>query len=212
VNLYQSVDAEARNSIGVLSCSQVLLPSAKLYLGRLLTPGGLRIPAVDSRQASWECDITIWSGSLVRVDVVRSTGLPRYGTAGYWEDLGFDYGDIEFFYRVRKAGFRVLFERSSVLDHHLGHSKQLRILGRPVLTTTNHSPERRYLYFRNLVYFWLYVYPRRNWLVLPIWFGYRLSAAVLRILLLEDRSGHKVWACLRGVWDGVRQRLNARYV
>jgi rhamnosyltransferase len=212
VDLYQSVDSRARNTIGVLSCSQVLLPSSELYLGRLVTPGGLRIPKVDSRQANWECDITIWSGSLVRVDAVRATGLPRCGTKGYWEDFGFDYGDIEFFYRVRKAGFRILFDRSSILDHQLGETKQIRIFGHALLSTTNHSPERRYLYFRNLVYFWLYLYPQRNWFTLALWFGHRLTATMLRILLIEENSGHKLWACLRGVWDGSRRKLRTRYV
>ena len=212
VDLYQSVDSEARNTIGVLSCSQVLLPSGKLYLGRLLTPGGLRIPKVDSRQPYWECDITIWSGSLVRVDIVRAAGLPRCGASGYWEDFGFDYGDIEFFHRVRKAGFRILFDRASILDHQLGDSKQIRLFGHALLSTTNHSAERRYLYFRNLVYFWLYLYPKKNWFMLAIWFSHRLTAAMLGIVLIEENSRGKIWACLRGVWDGSRQKLHSRYV
>lgn len=211
LSLYQSIHPEARSDIGVLSCSQVLLPSAKLYLGRRLTPGGLRIPKVVPTQAYWECDVTIWSGSLVRVDVVRATGLPRCGTTGYWEDLSFDYGDIEFFYRVRKAGFRILVQRSSILNHQLGETKHIQICGRRLLSTTNHSPERRYLYFRNLVYFWLYLYPQKNWFMLVIWFGYRLTTALLRILLIEEKALHKMWACLRGVWDGLGQKLHNRY-
>jgi rhamnopyranosyl-N-acetylglucosaminyl-diphospho-decaprenol beta-1,3/1,4-galactofuranosyltransferase len=211
VDLYRSLDASAQRLVGVLSCTQVLLPSTRPYWGRLLTPGGPRIPKVDPRQVCWECDITIWSGSLVRLDVVRASGLPRFGTTGHWEDFCCDYGDIEFFHRVRRAGFKVLCDRASVLEHQLGHSKELRIFGRAVLTTTNHSPERRYLYFRNLVYFWLYLYPQKNWVALAIWFGYCLTSAILRIGLIEENSGHKIWACLRGVWDGSRQKLNSRY-
>ena len=85
-----------------------------------------------------------------------------------------------------------------------------RILGCD-LYSTNHPAFRRYLYFRNLVFFWLRLYHRRNWPMLLVWFFYRLAMILAGILFLEEGRGPKIRACLIGIRDGLLGRLDGSF-
>ena len=209
LDVYASLPPGVRESVGALCCSHLLLPSRKLFLGRLLTPGGPRRPRVDPGAEWHECDANLWSGSLFRVDAVREIGMPRCGSGGYWDDFGHDYGDMEFSLRLRQAGRRIVVSKRAMIVHHVGDAKELRILGRSALTT-NHPAERRFLFFRNLTYFWLYLYPRRNWPMLLAWFGFRFGATVLKIVIEEPDKRARVAACFLGTWRGLRGQLHTR--
>jgi rhamnopyranosyl-N-acetylglucosaminyl-diphospho-decaprenol beta-1,3/1,4-galactofuranosyltransferase len=205
LDLYASFDPSEQNRIGVLASSQYLA-TGELHVGKMLTPGGPRLVDIDPRTPYCDVDTTIWSGSMINVGVARRIGPPRFGPRA-WIDLGLDYGDLEYMYRIKRAGYRVLVHRSSILDHPVGATKQISVLGRK-MWSTNHSPDRRYLLFRNLVFFWFYLYASpKNWLTLPTWFLYRLSATVLGIMLLEADRWPKVRACFRGILDGFRKDL-----
>ena len=210
VELYESLDAQTQDQVGALCCSHLLLPSQQIFLGRMLTPGGPRRPRLVPGRPWHECDAILWSGSLYRLDVVRTIGLPRCGTAGYWDDFGHDYGDMEFSLRVRSAGQRIFVHREAVLAHHIGDSRELRVLGRSALTT-NHPAERRFLFFRNMVYFWVYLFPRRNWPLLLAWFGWRFGATISKIVLTEPDKAARVTACVQGIWCGLRGELDTRH-
>ena len=211
VSLYGSLEPNAQRQIGILGCSKILVPSGQVFLGRLLTPGGPRKPKIVPGRPYCECDVTIWSGSLFKIDAVREVGMPRHGRNGYWEDLGHDYGDVEFSHRIRRAGYRVLIHRESLVDQLVGESKEMEILGLKLLST-NHPPGRRYLYFRNLLYFWLYLYPRRRPIRFTLWFSYRFSVTLLKILIMEDDQTSKMAASFRGVWHGIRKKMDQVYV
>lgn len=210
VALYSSFEPDMQASLGILSSAQILVPSPKLFLGRCLTPRGPRPPKIEKDLVYCECDSILWSGSLINLDAVRTIGLPRYGARGPWHDLSFDYGDMAFAYRLRTAGYRILVHRSSIIDHPVGHAKLLTILNRPLLST-NHAAHRRYLFFRNLVYFWMYLYNKQEWVGLSLWFSYRLMVTICGILLLEQDRMRKIEACLVGALDGLRENLEEPY-
>ena len=210
VTLYQSFPPETRSSIGILSSTQVLLPTPKLYHGRRMTPGGPRFPRIDPLVPYCESDSMNWNGIMFRLRAVRAVGLPRLGKNGYWEDLSYDYGDSEFSYRIRAAGYKVLVHRYSLVDQRVGRSKYTTVFGR-VLVSTNHPPFRKYLFFRNLIYFWIHIYPRRNWLLFCTWFFYRFAATMFGMVLLEDQALPKIVASIRGLWDGLYKRLDRKY-
>jgi GT2 family glycosyltransferase len=177
--------------------------------GRVLTPGGPRLPPPhDGRTV--ECNSIIWSGALINLSVIAKVGLPRAGKTGCWEDLSLDYGDIEYAYRISRAGYRIVVHCDSIIDHPIGRGLHGRILGWDVYST-NHSAFRRYLYFRNLVFFWLKLYHRRNWPLLVIWFGYRFGAILLGIVFLERQRRVKIKACLSGIYNGLRGRLDRNF-
>jgi GT2 family glycosyltransferase len=197
-------------SIGVVCASHNLLKLGQMLRGRLLTPGGPRLPRFQPCKNYIDCDSVIWSGALINLAVVDRVGLPRVGTLGCWEDLSLDYGDTEYTYRIHQAGYKILVHCDSIIDHPIGRGLHRRILGWN-LYATNHPAFRRYLYFRNLVFFWLRIYHRRNWPMLLVWFGYRLSMILAGIVLLESDRGPKLEACVLGIADGLRGRLDRSF-
>lgn len=196
--------------IGIVCSSHRLVKLGKTLHGRVLTPGGPRLPKIRDDRDYVDCDSVIWSGALINLAVVARVGLPRAGTQGCWEDLSLDYGDIEYSYRIHRAGYKVFVHRESLIDHPIGRGVHRRILGCDIYSS-NHSAFRRYLYFRNLVFFWREIYHRRNWPMLLVWFGYRLGVTLLGIVLVEDRRGPKLAACFAGIRDGLRGRLDRSF-
>lgn len=211
INLVEAEDPGAAQEVGVVCSSHNLVRLGRvLHHGRLLTPGGPRLPRLSPDRNSLDCDSVIWSGALINLAVVERVGLPRAGTLGCWEDLSLDYGDTEYTYRVHRAGYKIIVHRDSIIDHPLGRGLERRILGRAFFSS-DHPAFRRYLHFRNLVFFWLRIYPRRNWPMLLVWFGYRLGVMFAAILFLESHRGPKLKACLRGICDGLRGRLDGKF-
>jgi len=204
-------EPDLAREIGVVCCSHNLVKLGRLlHHGRLLTPGGPRLPKLRPDQNCVDCDSVIWSGALINLAVVERVGLPRAGTHGCWEDLSLDYGDTEYTYRIHRAGYKILVHRDSVIDHPLGRGLHRRILGCDFYSS-DHPAFRRYLHFRNLVFFWLRLYHKRNWPILLMWFGYRLSTALATIVFLERQRGPKLKACLVGICDGLRGRLDGGF-
>src|SRR6266850_293320 len=201
VRLAEDGGTEQRN-VGVVCASHNLVRLGQMLRGRLLTPGGPRIPRLPRCGSVVDCDSVIWSGALINTAVVDLVGLPRAGTHGCWEDLSLDYGDTEYTYRIHHAGYRILVHRDSIIDHPVGRGLQRRILGW-TLYSTNHPAFRRYLYFRNLVFFWLRIYHRRSWPMLLFWFSCRLSMILAGIILLERDRRRKIKACFLGIGHGV---------
>jgi rhamnosyltransferase len=204
------VNGVESRTIGVVGASHNLVRLGQMLRGRLLTPGGPRLAPLQPDQESVGCDSVIWSGALINLAVVDRVGLPRVGTLGCWEDLSLDYGDTEYTYRIHRAGYKILVHCSAIIDHPVGRGSHRRILGWD-LYSTNHPAFRRYLYFRNLVFFWLRIYHRRNWPMLLVWFAYRLGMILAGIVLLERERGLKLWACLLGIGDGLRGRLDRSF-
>ena len=208
--LVEADGPEEGRDVGVVCASHNLVKLGQMLRGRLLTPGGPRLPRLAEDRNTVDCDSVIWSGALINLAVVERVGLPRAGRLGCWEDLSLDYGDTEYTYRIHRAGYKILVHRDSIIDHPIGRGLQGRILGWD-FHTTNHSAFRRYLYFRNLVFFWLRLYHRRNWPMLLVWFGYRLSMILAGIVFLERERGPKLKACLLGIRDGLRGRLDGSF-
>ena len=83
----------------------------------------------------------IQSGSLWMVPALQKVG-------GFDESLGIDAVDAAACLRLREAGYLVALAADVSLEHNLGDSRQVNILGRSVMIT-NHSPARRATMVRN---------------------------------------------------------------
>jgi GT2 family glycosyltransferase len=208
--LVQARDQRLISEIGIVCSSHDLVNLGRTLHGRILTPGGPRPPKLREGRSYVGCDSVIWSGALINLAVVERVGLPRAGALGCWEDLSLDYGDTEYTYRIHRAGYKILVHLDSIIDHPLGRGLHRRILGRKFYTS-NHPAFRRYLHFRNLVFFWLRIYHRRNWPMLLVWFLHRLSVMLVTIIFLERERGLKIKACLFGVRDGLRGCMNRSF-
>ncbi|MBB4315226.1 glycosyltransferase [Roseospira marina] len=142
----------------------------------------------------------IASGSLIRAAAARAVGPMR-------EDFFIDYLDVDYSFRLRRAGGRIAVAGAAVLDHALGRQSAHRLLGRTVWTS-NHTAFRYHAMARNRARLW------RGWArVHPGWALQDMAALlaqILRVLLWEADGRAKAGAILRGLWRGLLSLPAAR--
>lgn len=206
--LHESFPPEEQEQIASLASRILRGPTDRPDDYGLLTPRGPKPAAIDAQTSWYECDSGIWSGALFKLSAVQSVEPPRFGPRGPWEDFGLDWGDIEYFHRLRVAGYRMLVHKESFIRHALGWQRTLTAFGHTVIST-NHSVFRRYLYFRNGVYFWFYLYPNPKVPAILRYLALHMASQIVKITVLEDERWRKIRAILRGARDGWRRRLDA---
>lgn len=139
----------------------------------------------------WDAFNIIASGSLIPLEVLKEVG-------GMDESYVIDYIDKEFCLRLLKAGYHTLVVPRAILHHSIGHCQDHQLLGQRI-TTTNHSPLRRYYIFRNRLRTCV-----RYTLSCPAFVMHDLLAMgydVLRIGLYEKQKTKKFIYMLAGIWD-----------
>ncbi len=158
--------------------------------------GGMR------EEPAWEdVECVITSGSLLPLSTHAAIGPFR-------EEFFIDHVDIEYCFRARAKGFRVLKTRRPVMSHAIGATTEHNWLWLNKWTT-NHSPDRRYYFARN------------DTVLLREYGNYRFGTWALkslgrrirmckRITLYEQMKTRKMLAVAQGWWDGVRGRLGPR--
>ena len=151
---------------------------------------------------SWEeVNSVITSGSLIPLKAHAAIGAFR-------EDFFIDYVDIEYCFRARAKGYRVIRTRKPIMSHAIGAISRHRVLWMKKWTF-NHAADRRYYMARNdtvmLREFGKYI--------CGLWalksFG-RCVRLCKRIALYEQMKIHKIIAVGQGWWDGVRGHMGPR--
>jgi len=156
----------------------------------------------EREEPAWEdAECVITSGSLLPWSTHAAIGPFR-------EEFFIDHVDIEYCFRARAKGFRVLKTRRPVMSHAIGATTEHNWLWLNKWTT-NHSPDRRYYFARN------------DTVLLREYGNYRFGTWALkslgrrirmckRIALYEQMKSRKMLAVAQGWWDGVRGRLGPR--
>lgn len=147
-------------------------------------------------------DVVITSGMLVRRSILDDLG-------GFRDDFFVDCVDQDFCLRVRRAGWRIVQDRSVKLPHSLGEMRSHRFLIGHV--RVSHHPT------------WRLYWVMRNGLILigergrkaP---GWALTSALIMIrwitltALYEAPRLERLRAMRRGLADGLRRRVDRRYI
>jgi rhamnosyltransferase len=151
---------------------------------------------------SWvEVECVITSGSLIPLAVHAAVGAFR-------EEFFIDYVDIEYCYRARARGFRVIKTRAALMSHSIGAITRHNVLGFKKWTY-NHSPDRRYYIARNDTV----LLREYGQYAMGLWALKSLSRCIRlckRIALYEQMKSRKMAAVAQGWWDGVRGHLGPR--
>ncbi len=168
--------------------------------------------------------MTIWSGNLYRLAAVRQVGLPN-------PDYFMDWGEYEYGYRIKKAGFKAFVYQDAVMDHNIVGIQSLTPrkvkLGPFTITFYDNAASRCYYLCRNTVYFSLYDYEGRSprllrpavWRVRPApgrpglmrGLAWQMTFFIMNFLVRPRTHLPHVRACLRGIWHGVTGNMAARY-
>jgi rhamnopyranosyl-N-acetylglucosaminyl-diphospho-decaprenol beta-1,3/1,4-galactofuranosyltransferase len=168
--------------------------------GFVVTRSGLRRP--QHTDAPYECDATIWSGSLYRLAAVAKVGLPRI-------DYALDVAEVEYGHRGRGCGWRAFVVPSAIVDHNLDgpsmRHTQMKI-GPWTISLIELPAVRCYYVVRNVLHFCLYDCAQRS-----------LGMAIYAVLKSLRLTAHfavrpfshraELGACLRGWRDGLAGRL-----
>ncbi|MGL4450817.1 MAG: glycosyltransferase family 2 protein [Sarcina sp.] len=85
--------------------------------------------------------LVITSGNLVQISIFNEIGC-------FKDDYFIDYVDNEFCLRILEAGKKIVQVKSAILEHNLGAVKSKKIFFSSI-SSTNHSPIRRYYLTRN---------------------------------------------------------------
>lgn len=162
---------------------------------------GLVIASPDElRKPTWFADIVIASGSLIKRTVVEEIGLPR-------ADFFIDVCDFEYCLRVRSHGYKIAVVSNATVEHEIGDTRRVRMLGSRLWT--NHPPFREYYFSRNLVYLAWQLYPTTS---AKLSIARHLTSRAIQVLLFGDRKISCLKRMIEGVKDGVSGRLGTRLI
>jgi GT2 family glycosyltransferase len=206
LEFFRSLDAPVQDRVWLLAALPVDVTTGKRDHGFRVTSKGLRRIQPESDDSPYECDATIWSGSLYRVAALREVGLPR-------SDYAMDMAEIEFGYRGRQRGYRAFVHQSSILDHNIAGPSLETVrfgFGPLSLNLIDLKPFRCYYVVRNVLHFWIYVYRDRSIRSHAYCFA-KVGKLMLSFLLRPFTHRRQIQACVRGLKDGLSQKLSYRY-
>lgn len=138
-------------------------------------------------------------GILVSIELLRWIGYPE---AGYF----FQFDDVEYCLRARKAGASIIIVGNSHIEHPLAGRYPIHILGK-TLYTFRMTPWKRYYYVRNRL------------LLAKKHYGFSAyystaPASFIRLIgtwINEPNRLLQTWATIAGVWDGLLGRKGRRH-
>ena len=134
------------------------------------------------------------SGSFIPNKRFKEIGLMR-------EDFWIDYIDYELSFRVRKQGYTILGVGGARLNHRLGITQQIKVLGK-TFSYQVHPAFRRYTIYRNRVKVikeYSMLFP--DFLIFEI---LSIAKDLLKLVLLEDQKFTKLRSIIIGIVDGFK--------
>jgi len=216
-----------QSKTGFIACLPCDQPHGAPRHGRVFTEHGRSLLNPPAEPRCYPCHVTIWSGILYRLEAVREIGLPN-------RDYVLDRGELEYAYRVMKAGYQGYIHQDAIIRHNIrgtpipkGLTKGSREvkLGPFKLVLYESQPIRCYYICRNSLYFSLYDQsegagtkirelfrvrsrPGRGWMSGIVW---QTAMFTLNFLIRPLGRGPQIKACFRGIWDGITGNMAARY-
>lgn len=130
--LPDNIFSEYRNYITILDTPAILAPQLLMFDGE--------VKRVSNSFELMKEALT--SGSLVSMKAFKESG-------GFKEFLFIDGVDFEFCKHVRLLGYNVYQINSVVMQHHLGKTKEIKLLGKHLFYVTHHGYIRHYYMQRN---------------------------------------------------------------
>jgi GT2 family glycosyltransferase len=206
IKCYLKLAPEAQEATWRLNSLARDAKSGAAHHGCLFTSRGIKPLNPPPEPSCYRCDTNIWSGSLFRLNAVSKVGVPN-------PDYVIDYDDTIYGYEGTMRGYQSLVDQSSVVRHHMHpfESLRLRRFGTRLVRVFDSPPMRRYYFWRNSTYFWLYRYKREYSLMPIVSHFFLLFRGLIKTALFIKQPGPALQASLRGTWDGLNGRLDIRF-
>ncbi len=151
----------------------------------------------------YSCDAVITSGSLINLKAAKKVPLPK-------EELFIDAVDWDYCMQFRKHNYEVIVIQDIIFPHRFGNSYQIKTIFKPEkITIYQYSPLRYFYICRNYTFVETRLATQNNLLYKSI--SRRLYFLIImmgKIILYErNNTWLKVWACIRGTYDGFIGKL-----
>jgi rhamnosyltransferase len=156
-------------------------------------PANRPAPARERGGSVFESDYLISSGCLIALKALDCVGELR-------EDLFIDNVDMEWCFRARGKGLRLLGEGAAVLEHELGDGRVRLPFGRVAIV---HGPRRLYYIMRNRVLLYWMPHVPWQWKAQDL---LRLPVKFLIFSLLVRPRLENARHMLLGIWHGLVRR------
>ncbi|WP_019502760.1 glycosyltransferase family 2 protein [Pseudanabaena sp. PCC 6802] len=145
----------------------------------------------------YECDIVITSGSLISLANAKNVELPR-------QELFIDAVDWSYCMNFRDKGYAIVVVTEAILRHYLGTYQSNKRFINTQIPIYTYSPLRYYYTCRNHTFIETRLSLQQRYLYMSILFRVRtLVRKVIKIVFFEDDLKFlKIWACMRGTYDG----------
>jgi GT2 family glycosyltransferase len=204
---FERLPKAKREQLCFLACWP-LTPTGEVKVGPTSFKGSaLKYLSPNGLESFTECDCTLWSGSLYRMDAVAQIGLPS-------ADYVLDVGELEYGYRARQLGFSSYLVHNVRIHHDVGRKPgsagRLPESEANSNGSTEYVPARCYYLARNWIYFWLYQFT-------PCGIKHVLRA-ITRSVVFSGRFAvrpiiyrRQLIACMRGIRDGLTMHMERRY-
>jgi rhamnosyltransferase len=185
ITYYDYVLCNISNSLylGILGCAFTEADTLPVYL---------------MNQIKWKKTYTIiTSGTLYKSEVFSKVGY-------FIEDMFIDGVDFEFSLRVAQAGLKTILVENTLIMHSLGDPILFRI-GKLGISSSNHNALRRYYMARNHI-----IITRRYYMSFPIWILKKnifFFLNIIKMIIVEKNRKVKIKALLKGIWDGVKNKV-----
>jgi len=222
LGLYAGWPSHLQEETGFISCLPVDESGGRPLHGRLFTRCGRAVVTPEPGQRHYMCHVKAWSGCLYRLAAVRRVGLPN-------ADYVLDRGELEYAYRMMKAGYKSFIHQDAILRHNIDGTPELPSkrfkVGPITLKVLEAPPVRCYYICRNTLYFTLYDMtdgplakfrelfrvrsrPGRGFMSGVAW---QAALFTMHFALLPRTHAAQIRACLRGIRDGLTRNIAARY-
>jgi rhamnosyltransferase len=202
LEVYYSINY--RENIGIIAPLPVDKITGQKWHG--INFNGYRFQENDNHKTTesyYYCDSVITSGSLISIAVAKQVPLPN-------KNFFIDAVDWEYCWKFRQEGYDIVVAKDVILNHRFGNSKQIKIFPfQKLITIYNYSPLRYYYIHRNYTYLETRLAKKNNKLIFSILRRLQfLLILTIKIALFErNLTLLKLWACLRGTYDGFRGKL-----
>lgn len=142
-----------------------------------------------------EVDTVITSAALMKTAVFEQS--KRFD-----EWMFIDMVDFDINFEFQRLGYKVYQINQIGFIHEVGEATEINFLGRKAYTS-NHSPIRKYYRTRNTIY----LYKKYGKSDVRLAFLRQCRDEFIKIFLYEKQKGKKLWAMLRGLYDGLKVKV-----
>jgi GT2 family glycosyltransferase len=207
VDFYSTLPPSTQCNTWLLGTLPIEKNSTRRYHGFTFTTHGFREIAPRNNQQSYQCDAIMWTGSLYKISAIKTLGLPN-------PNFMLDIGEFEYGYRGKSHGFLAFVHQPSTLVHNIGGSASSRLthyrIGPCTIRLMELPPIRCYYLIRNLFIFWIYQYKPRT-ILTTAYCIFKIGKTTMNFALRPVSHWPELSACLKGLFDGLRNDLKSRH-